>query len=195
MSIKYNVKFLIKNPKDALTKGFSVYDRSKDYTILKETFLEAPYYPMVAGLKPNTVVLDIGANIGDTAIYFAQFEKVKKVLGFEKEKKFYDKALRHIGSSPLKNKISLSHVTFTKEHLQAILKKYRNIAIKCDIEGYEKNLFDGVELKNVYALIAETHDSKEFMINYLRKQGFKIDYKFRNKGVVFKELGLLYAHR
>ncbi len=51
--------------------------------MLEETFVYQQYYPMLKDIRPNTVVIDIGAFMGETAIYFAQNPNVKKVIALE----------------------------------------------------------------------------------------------------------------
>ncbi len=58
-------------------------------------------------MKPNTVVIDLGAGWGDTAIYFAQFPNVKKVIALEPVPKLYEYAKQFIRESPFGGKIQL----------------------------------------------------------------------------------------
>lgn len=71
----------------------------------QEIFWEQTYYWLVQQLKPGTTVLDIGANIGDTAIYFAQFDKVAKVMAYEPVPYTYDFMLAKLKTCPLAHKI------------------------------------------------------------------------------------------
>jgi hypothetical protein len=193
----YELDYLMKNPKEAIKQARTVYARSKKYTILDETFIGQSYYPLVKNLKKETVIIDIGSNIGDTAIYFAQFDKVKKVMAFEQNKLLFIEGRNNIIKSPFINKI----ITFgecNRVQLQNLIKNTKEpIAIKCDIEGNEKELFEGLQLpKNVYAVIMELHDTQKEINSYFKEQCFKVNYKFTNKGVIFKELGIgLYTRK
>ncbi len=94
----------IKNPLKVLEQH-RLWERV--YTDAHGTFVDQIYYWMVLHLKPNTVVIDLGAGWGDTAIYFAQFPNVKKVIALEPVPKLYNYAKRFISESPFKNKIHL----------------------------------------------------------------------------------------
>lgn len=190
----YELKYLIKKPGEALGRFRSLYQRSREQTTLRETFITQTYYPLTKILRKNTILLDIGANIGDTAIYFAQFDKVKRVISYEKDQKFFSRGMENVEDSPYKNKIKFINAELNS----ALLKKEvsrPNVAIKCDIEGGEKEVFRGVDLKNVYGIVMETHNSRREMEKLLKNQGFEVEYKFVNVGVVFKEVGTIFAHR
>lgn len=48
-----------------------------------EVFYRQEYHWLAQRLRKGTTVLDIGANIGNTAIYFAQFNEVRRVVAYE----------------------------------------------------------------------------------------------------------------
>jgi len=49
----------------------------------KEIFVEGAYKWLFDILKPNTILMDIGTNMCDIAIYFAVSQKVRKVIASE----------------------------------------------------------------------------------------------------------------
>lgn len=51
---------------------------------------------MVKNLRPHTVVIDIGAKVGETAIYFAQWHKIDKVIAYEPMPFLYDKEVENV---------------------------------------------------------------------------------------------------
>lgn len=101
--------------KDGIAKNMSLFHPlriiQKFETMLQkdasfnETFMEQNYHWLAEQLRPGTTVIDIGANIGDTAIYFAQFREVEKVIAYEPFPYTYSLLLRYVGRCPLKHKI------------------------------------------------------------------------------------------
>jgi FkbM family methyltransferase len=71
----------------------------------EEVFFKQGYYWLVQQLRPGTTVIDIGANIGDTAIYFAQFDKVARVIAYEPAPFTYRLMLQNLKDCPLRGKI------------------------------------------------------------------------------------------
>jgi len=81
--------------------------RAGRYTLLRDTFLVQPYYWLKTRLRPGTILIDIGANIGDTAIYFAMDDKVKRVVAYELMPHTLKEARQNVEASPYRGKISL----------------------------------------------------------------------------------------
>ncbi len=82
------------------------YERlMQKYNMANEVFYEQSYHWLASQLKPNTTVIDIGANIGDTAIYFAQFNEVDKVIAYEPFPYSYQLMLRYLKRCQVKGKI------------------------------------------------------------------------------------------
>lgn len=77
------------------------------YSIMVETFVERAYKWLIDDIPKNTVVIDIGANIGDTTVYFAQQDNVTFVHGYEPFPTLYREALKNVALSKLNAKISL----------------------------------------------------------------------------------------
>jgi len=65
--------------------------KALDFTQLQEIFLDNAYQYDVAGKN----VVDIGMNIGDSAIYFAK-KGAKRVIGLEPDKESFDLAVKNI---------------------------------------------------------------------------------------------------
>ncbi len=82
---------------DVVTTGFGGY---------LDTFVRQDYLWLFNRIRPNTTVIDIGACIGDTAIYFAMHPNVVKVYSFEPIPKAYDALKEIISRSPLRSKIT-----------------------------------------------------------------------------------------
>lgn len=105
-------KTVIDHDKDLLLIGTDEADFfirkkvSSDIQIIQENFLEEQYsfiYPFVK----NSIVIDIGANIGDTAILFCG-KGAKKVYAYEPHPFFFDLAGKNIKLNKLNDRILLS---------------------------------------------------------------------------------------
>lgn len=72
--------------------------------IFAEEFCEYPYE--FKNMKKGKIILDIGSNVGDTALDFAS--KGLTVYGFEPVRELYELSLKNVGLNPhLKDKINL----------------------------------------------------------------------------------------
>lgn len=102
MSLKGNILRRI------IPKTYAVTVRNiQAYDVMKETFIEDQYRWLVTGIKPNTVVLDIGANVGDSTVYLARCQNVKKVYAYEPYPILFQEAKRNCALSRLSDKIIL----------------------------------------------------------------------------------------
>ena len=156
-----------------------------------EVFVMQQYSWLYNHLKPNTTLIDLGAAMGDTAIYFAPNPRIKAIKGYEPVKRYYNEANRFLTFSPFKDKIKYYNMavggaggiinpeTNQKNGIQytsltSILKGLKNVAIKSDCEGAERYMFDNVDLKEVYAIQIECHfNSVRNMKSKMKKHGFR----------------------
>lgn len=70
----------------------------------------------------------------------------------------------------------------------------KNIAIKCDIEGKELEVFaKNTKLDKVYAIEAEFHDTRKLLIQNLQDKGFIVRTLEKHKAILFKEVGMITA--
>lgn len=169
------------------TRYFVISSASNQrFMLADETFYRQVHHWLAEQLKPDTTIIDIGANIGDTAIYFAQFEKVKKVVAYEPLPYAYRLAERYVSQSGLSEKIELRNMAISSSRgdiympdmvhdagfnihsksgkvkikkilLSDALNGLESVAIKSDCEGEERWLFNDTDLSNVYAAIIEWH--------------------------------------
>jgi len=102
--IKHDFRNITSNPKIALQMALTIRTRAQKYLLFHEIFIQQPYHWLVERLKPNTTVLDIGANIGDTPVYFSMFPTVKKVVAYEPVLKTYLEGKANINQSPYKTR-------------------------------------------------------------------------------------------
>lgn len=93
---------LFKNENSINLNGIN-YLNNKEISILKESFLGEGNSPFSSDLK-DKIIVDIGGNIGDTALQFAK--QGAEVYSFEPVPPIYDIALKNIDLNPdLKDKI------------------------------------------------------------------------------------------
>ena len=117
----------------------------------------------------DTVLIDIGAMIGDTSVYFAMNPNVKKVIAIEPNPASYVLLKKNVSECPIKkietmqvavscsegfsrmshpyatgfNRTVLAESGIRTVTLQSLLDGFRGkrIAIKCDVEGAELSIF------------------------------------------------------
>ena len=169
-------------------------------TRFEEIYIEGVYSLLYESIKPETTVLDIGAAIGDTAIYFAMNLNVKKVISYEPFPRAFNLLLKNtrkypriecrqlaIGKEQAKNiKDRKSYgINYDSENngvgerirsitLAEALKGLSNVVIKSDCEGAEGYMFNDADLSEVYAIQLEYHNNRESTISSLEKKGFEI---------------------
>ncbi len=81
----------------------------------EEIFARQGYLWLLKRLKPDTTLVDIGATVGDTALYFSMSPNVDKVVSFEPSPVLYSKALYYIALSPDKKKIEFNNMAVTSD--------------------------------------------------------------------------------
>ena len=143
-----------------------------NYVALHGVFIKQVYRWLVEDIRPGTTVIDIGAFIGETAIYFAQYEGINKVIAYEPYPFLFEQAEKNIALSGLSHKIQLfnaalaeinSILLVSKTHeadlgselkdskngkpiriysLNEILKGSTNVIIKSNCEGSEHKIFN-----------------------------------------------------
>lgn len=157
-----------------------------------EVFVEDQYRWLAQQLKPHTNLLDIGAHFGDTAFYFAILPNVDRIRAYEPSPRHFCEFMRLLEHSPYKGKIKPFNIAITNGSsattvddnfkyaktttLTEALKSFRNIAIKCDVEGAEETIFDDADLSQVYAIQLEWHSEgvRRHVTEVLRSNGFTI---------------------
>ncbi len=196
-----------------------------DYSVFKEVFIEQQYLWMYEKLEPGTTVVDIGAYVGDTAIYFAASENVSKVYAYEMMTSTYQEAKRNVAVSPYSDKILLFNNAIsdkprefavsessqgtpwtssleTKEGkgvsaipLNDVLKGKKKIAIKADCEGAETYIFNNADLSNVYMLQIEYHEVPN-CAEIVKKVLSSKGFKVRKEVMkAYDKHGFIYAER
>jgi len=184
----------LQSMRDYLYYNTTLLFNIREFNTFRETFRDQQYKWLYNRIKPNTTLLDIGAALGDTAIYFAMHPNVRKVISFECDIEQYRKAKENINRASFDKKIKLYHSTVNS--LEWILNIAESpIAIKCDIEGDEYKIFtDDLDLHKVYVIMMEYHYMPERLIKILKSEGFKIKYTKPRK-IQGYETGFIYAER
>jgi len=105
---------------------------------LQETFLEIPYARL--DVKGKTV-LDIGSNMGDTAIYFMA-NGASKVYGFDCDPEMVELARKNIKMNNLEDLIKIFEMKVTDlQQCMNVIQERERLALKLDCEGAELDIF------------------------------------------------------
>ncbi len=170
--LRDDLKFIGKRPKLIAKRLLNIRDELSYLTVLKEIFIQQSYRWLVEDLKPGTTAIDIGAYKGETAIYLAMPDGIKKVIAIEPSRQAFIVAEKQVKESQLGGKIHLINNSVSKEGggtsdsdapsssiyqakasassekkslmLKDVVKMANSdrIIIKCDAEGAEKEIFD-----------------------------------------------------
>jgi len=208
-----------------LQKRIPSYKRNLGKAVaLHGIVIEQRFAWLLKNSRKNTIAIDIGAYIGDTAIYFASFDNVKKVYAYEPYPSLYETALKNVGISKLSNKIRLfnagvgesdriynlknngdigsefkdsnSGAAIRSISLNTVLKGKKNVIIKSNSEGSEYKIFTHASnLKNVYRIHIAYHYGVQKLPEILRSKGFKIRIWKEGTDVSKGEVGTIYAWR
>lgn len=122
----HSITLLITNPKagfNRLSNLYNVFNVENRRRTLYETFIAQEYKKLYDAIKPDTILLDIGAYIGDTAIYFAMNPNVKRVYSYEPIPKTFEEAKGNISCSSLGYKIFLSNAGIGGNNHQVHIEK------------------------------------------------------------------------
>ena len=116
------LKQVLKDPKSALRRYYLVEQKA---CLFDEVFVRQEYYWLVKNADDDSIVLDFGANLGDTAIYFAMFDKIKKEIAYEPLPMAYELAKKFIANNPFKNKIILYNKAVSNRRETKVISKSR----------------------------------------------------------------------
>jgi tRNA G37 N-methylase Trm5 len=164
-----------------------------DYiNVLDEIFIRKVY-----GEKEfkDKVVIDIGASIGDTPLYFTS-KGAKQVYAFEMDNLRYSIATENIRLNGMEDLINISNVPANSEIVAntILANNLTHVFIKLDCEGCEyeiiKNLPDNI-FERIDNLVMEYHSESNPLIDRLSKLGF---YTKKKKNVLAPE-GLIFASK
>ena len=217
MTLREDLILALKNPKQAIKVIKEMRQRVKFYSHFQEIFFDQSYYWLWSQIKPHTILLDIGAFIGDTTVYFAMHPNIDKIIAFEPHDKTFKILRENLDKLPLniKKKIKIENIAITDKNgfvglsensitgfnkvvggskiiatsLNTQLKKLNiirsRIAIKCDTEGSEYKIFANSNLKNVYAVQIEFHNSYKDLVKKFTKLNFDVNISGQNLGYLY----------
>jgi protein-L-isoaspartate O-methyltransferase len=115
----------------------------------------------------SKVVVDVGAAIGDTALYFAKLGAAH-VYAFEMDELRCKMARTNIARNKMQDRITLIEEPASAEKINSLHYDF----IKIDCEGCEYDLVPNLELSGVSELVMEYHKSPVPLLNALRGKGF-----------------------
>ncbi len=132
----------------------------------------------------NQVAIDIGAAIGDTAIYFASLGA--EVFAYEPDPKRYQLALQNVALNGFVDRIHLFNESVTggtgPRSLKQVIEKIQSsrIFLKMDCEGCEHDVLlnsDDKVFDRIFECRMEYHGSAGSLVKKLRDAGFKVSIK------------------
>ena len=141
LKLNYKIKILEKNKiielkfNNKIVKFYYDFQKQLSNTLgmIREQFIEQQYEWL--NVKGNNVI-DIGANIGDTAIYFA-LNGAKHVYAFEPYPYSYEIALKNIKLNGLEDEITLLNIGCGKKGYIKIDTNYKNFG-GTDLKHFKK---------------------------------------------------------
>ncbi len=107
MPIKEDILTILGDPKLAIDRLFDMHERAQRYDLLNEVFIKRCYAWLYEKIDRPTVLIDIGANIGDTPIYFSTNPNIRRIFAYEPYPYLYNQAksnTRGIGNIELINR-------------------------------------------------------------------------------------------
>ncbi len=151
------------------------FKKQKNLTGLIECFFRRDYE--FGGVK-DFVFIDVGANIGDSALYTASNPNCKKVFSYEPFFNTYKTALTNINLNPdLKEKINIFNFGWGGEEHQL------------EVECFEDSYFNTLNSANNFPIQAKIHTNKTKTIVNLKKSSDelkKILSLFPDSNIVLK---------
>jgi methyltransferase, FkbM family len=172
-------------------KVLKFYFDINDFVALGEIFRDGIYDVDVKG----RVVVDVGAGIGDSPIYFA-LNGAKKVYAFEVNVPYLEKMEKNIRENDLKDVIEpIRCECGLSNNLDVITLKYNipyESVLKVDCEGCEYGFFSTAPPRSIgryQTIIIEYHEGVQHLEDLLRASGFNVTVKGN------KKIGLIYARR
>ena len=178
-------KFIQFRYKDRILK---FYFDINSFTAFGEIFRDGIYD---VDVKERTVV-DVGAGIGDSSIYFA-VNGAKKVYAFDVAVSYLEKNIRENNLKDVVEPIRCE--CGPSNNLDNITLKYNipnESVLKVDCEGCEYDFFGNAPprlISRYHTIIIEYHNGVQHLADLLRVSGFNVTIRGN------KKIGLIYARR
>lgn len=168
--------------------------KAKTYSfVLDEIFVMKVYG------EPNLhgqVVLDLGASLGDSSLYFAKLG-ASEVYGYEPDVKYYHLAQENIKLNGMEEKIHIYNESATSDKVKHLISQHRlqNIFLKIDCDGCEFEFtekLDDMTCYNITDIVMEYHGEPRRLIQKLSRLGYRVYCK---KHIFWKTDGIIVAKR
>jgi predicted RNA methylase len=118
------------------------------------------------------VAIDIGAAIGDTALFFKKCG-AKSVYGYELDEARVRVAEKNIEMNGMGNSVVVYNKKATAEELHKLMTTINDpIFLKLDCEGCEYDIINKLDMSNVTNVVMEYHMRPDPLIESLTKAGF-----------------------
>jgi hypothetical protein len=144
-------------------------------------------------------VVDIGAGIGDSSVYFALCG-ARLVIALEPDAKAYREMLENIRLNHVEDKVIPLNTPAGEGTLRELIEKYglNGAVLKIDCEGCEYNVVcsaDTNTLRRFSEAVIEYHGSPVPLARMLHKAGFKVIVKKPWIIMRDKPIGFIYSYR
>lgn len=145
-------------------------------------------------------VIDIGANIGDSAIYFA-INGAKRVVALEPYEPFFDLLLENVEMNGLSDKIVPLKIGYGEDgehkyNLYELMRRFgfEECVLKMDCEGCEYGLIeeDDSTIRKFKRIEIEYHKGIQHLANKLERNGFYVKI---GEGGKDGKLGIIFASK
>ena len=145
----------------------------------------------------DRVVIDVGATVADTAIYFSARDAAF-VESYEPDKTFQPLAAKNIELNNMNGKISYHNQAATSDIIDELAQRYsgKEKVLKLDCEGCEYNIIKSSKrIGEFKEIIMEYHYGYLDLEKQLTDLGFKVEHtRPRMAGAGFKmQMGFIYA--
>jgi predicted RNA methylase len=118
------------------------------------------------------VAIDIGAAIGDTALFFKKCG-AKSVYGYELDEARVRIAEKNIEMNEMGDSVAVYNKKATAEELHKLMTTINDpIFLKLDCEGCEYDIINKLDMSNVTNVVMEYHMRPDPLIESLTKAGF-----------------------
>lgn len=169
-------KFLIDNHIVLEYYGIKmIMDNGQEFCAINEAII-GKNYELGLG-NDNYCVIDIGANVGDTALYFASLKEVNTVYAYEPFRSSFDKALKNAELNPsLSNKIQLFNIGISDENAELLVNTPEDtfgVSINDVQKGQDKIIIK--EASELLGPIINTHLGKQKILLKLDCEGSEYD--------------------
>ena len=172
-----------------------IVDKNDGVGIIGEVFCDNVYGRLSGDVKGKTVI-DVGAFIGDTAIFFAK-NGAREIYAYESDESFYKLAKENVIRNDIRN-VHLYNYS-VGENLGQIIRDIGNVGLlKMDCEGCEYPAIDSLSndsLAKIEKIVLEYHGSPDEIVRKLKNSNFDVMVEKAWTKIDKKPIGFLVATR